>query len=141
MPERMAGIPAEERVLLLPHCLRPSDRCPGKPGREGFVCPESCPVLDCPIRILREEAERLGYKGVCVAPGGALALRFVQEKKPRAVVAVACQKELLEGKEEVGKLPDPPVVEVLPLLRDGCVDTAVDLSAALGLLREGLSSP
>jgi len=41
----------------------------------------------------------------------------------------------------VGKLPDPPVVEVLPLLRDGCVDTEVDLSAALGLLREGLSSP
>jgi hypothetical protein len=106
-----------------------------------LICPGDCPVADCPIRILREEAERLGYKGVCVAPGGALALRFVQEKKPRAVVAVACQKELLEGKEAVEKLSDPPVVEVLPLLRDGCVDTAVDLSAALGLLREGLSSP
>lgn len=137
----LAGIPASERVLLLPHCLRPADRCPGKPSREGFWCPPDCPVEDCPIRILRVEAERLGYKGVCVAPGGALALRYVQEKRPRAVVAVACQKELWEGKEAVGKLPEPPVVAVLPLLRDGCVDTEVDVAAARRLLGEGLPSP
>lgn len=98
-------------------------------------------MVDCPIRILRAEAERLGYKGVCVAPGGALAVRFVQEKKPRLVVAVACQKELLEGKEAVGKMEGAPAVAALPLLRDGCVDTEVDLSAALRLLREGLASP
>jgi hypothetical protein len=141
MPERMAGIPAGERVLLLPHCLRPSDRCPGKPGREGLICPGDCPVADCPIRILREEAERLGYQGVCVAPGGALALRYIQEKNPRLVVAVACQKELLEGMEAVAKLKNPPKVVALPLSRDGCVDTEVDLPAALCLLRAGLSSP
>lgn len=140
MPEDFSGIPANERVLLLPHCLRPSDRCPGRPTKEGFQCPPSCPVADCPIRILRAEAERLGYKGVCVAPGGALAVRFVQEKKPRLVVAVACHKELLEGKEAVGKMEGAPAVAALPLLRDGCVDTEVDLSAALRLLREGLAS-
>lgn len=140
MPEDFSGIPANERVLLLPHCLRPSDRCPGRPTKEGFQCPPSCPAVDCPIRILRAEAERLGYKGVCVAPGGALAVRFVQEKKPRLVVAVACQKELLEGKEAVGKMEGAPAVAALPLLRDGCVDTEVDLSAALRLLREGLAS-
>ncbi|MGB9757070.1 MAG: DUF116 domain-containing protein [Candidatus Bipolaricaulaceae bacterium] len=141
MPEDISGIPAPERVLLLPHCLRPSERCPGRPSREGFQCPPDCPVEDCPIKILRGEAERLGYKGVCVAPGGALALRYVQEKKPRLVVAVACQKELAEGKEAVAKLNDPPAVVTLPLLRDGCVDTAVDLPAALCLLRAGLPSP
>lgn len=141
MPEDLSGIPASERVLLLPHCLRPSQRCPGKPSREGFQCPSDCPVEDCPIRVLRAEAEGLGYKGVCVAPGGALALRYVQEKRPRLVVAVACQKELAEGKEGVAKLKDPPVVVALPLLRDGCVDTEVDLSAALRLLRAGLPSP
>lgn len=122
----------------MPHCLRPSDRCPGRPSREGFQCPLDCPVADCPIKILRAEAERLGYKGVCVAPGGALALRYVQEKKPRLVVAVACPKELREGEEAVKGLEEAPRVLSLPLLRDGCVDTEVDVAAALRLLREGL---
>ncbi len=139
MPEELCGIPPSERVLLLPHCLRPSDRCPGRPTKEGLQCPPDCPIEDCPIRILRKEAERLGYKGVCVAPGGALALRFVQEKKPRLVVAVACQKELAEGEEGVAKLENPPKVAALPLLRDGCVDTEVDVPAALRLLREGIA--
>lgn len=70
-----------------------------------------------------------------------MALRFVEEKRPRLVVAVACMKELLEGEEAVGKLANPPEVLTLPLLRDGCVDTEVDLSAALGLIRAGLPSP
>ncbi|MBC7222590.1 DUF116 domain-containing protein [Candidatus Bipolaricaulota bacterium] len=140
MREELLGIPPSERVLLLPHCLRPSALCPGRPTKDGFQCPPDCPITDCPIGILRKEAERLGYKGVCVAPGGALALRFVQEKKPKLVVAVACQKELLEGTEAVTKMESPPQVATLPLLRDGCVDTEVDLSAALELLREGISA-
>jgi len=80
----------------------------------------------------------LGYKAVCVAPGGALALRFVRETSPRAVVAIACGKELAEGEEAVRSLPEPrPEVFVLPLSRDGCVDTEVDLQAAVTLLRSG----
>lgn len=81
---------------------------------------------------------RLGYKGVCIAPGGALALRFVRETRPKAVVAVACARELAEGEEAVAGLgEDPPLVVVVPLSRDGCVDTAVDLEAVLSLLRAG----
>lgn len=138
MPEEFLGIPACERVLLLPHCLRPSAGCPGRPTREGFQCPPDCPVEGCAIKVLRAEAERLGYKGVCVAPGGALALRYVEEKKPRLVVAVACQKELWEGEEAVRRLGQVPLVLSLPLLRDGCVDTVVDLTAAVRLLHQGL---
>ncbi|MFH1609553.1 MAG: DUF116 domain-containing protein [Candidatus Bipolaricaulota bacterium] len=133
--ERLAGIPMGERVLLLPHCLRPSQACPGRPSRDGLACPADCTV-ECPIRTLRKEALRLGYKAVCVAPGGALALRFVQDTAPRAVVAIACPKELREGEEEVRGLGAPrPEVVVLPLSRDGCVDTEVNLEDALRLLR------
>lgn len=91
------------------------------------------------IRSLRTEALRLGYKGVCVAPGGALALRFVREARPRAVVAIACAKELREGEEALADLgPAHPFVAVVPLSRDGCVDTEVNLDAALALLRAGM---
>lgn len=135
--KRLAQVPPRERVLLLPHCLRPSQTCPGRPSHEGFQCPAGCKEA-CPIRILREEAVRLGYKGVCVAPGGALALRFVRETAPQAVVAIACQKELEEGIQAVGGLSEPrPWVVTVPLLRDGCVDTEVDLEEALRVLGAG----
>ncbi len=134
----LESVPPAERVLLLPHCLRPASACPGRPGPHGFGCPPDCPVAGCPIRTLRDEAVRLGYKGVCIAPGGALALRFVRETRPKAVVAVACARELAEGEEAVAGLgEDPPLVVVVPLSRDGCVDTAVDLEATLSLLRAG----
>jgi hypothetical protein len=140
-PHRLLdGIPPGERVLLLPHCLRPSETCPGRPSREGFRCPADCKE-ECPIRTLREEAVRLGYKGVCIAPGGSLALRFVQDAAPQAVIAVACAKELAAGEEAVAGLgPTPPLVVVIPLSRDGCVDTEVSLDSALNLLRAGTSA-
>jgi len=133
--ERLAGIPMGERVLLLPHCLRPSQACPGRPSRDGLACPTGCTV-ECSIRALREEALCLGYKAVCVAPGGALALRFVQDAAPRAVVAIACAKELREGEDAARAFSGArPEVVVLALSRDGCVDTEVNLEDALRLLR------
>ncbi len=134
----LRGIPAEERVLLLPHCLRPSSTCPGRPSKEGFQCPEDCQEA-CAIRRLKTEAQRLGYKGICIAPGGALALKFIRQHAPHAVVAIACHKELQEGVEAIGDLDGPaPQVATLPLQEDGCVDTEVDLEAALALVRQGL---
>ncbi|MCD5408687.1 DUF116 domain-containing protein [Candidatus Bipolaricaulota bacterium] len=140
--EAFARVPVAERVLLLPHCLRPSGDCPGKTTREGLQCPPDCPHRRrCPIGRLRDEAQRLGYKGVCVAPGGALALRFVQELRPAGILAVACYKELVEGVQALAEAPaERPVVLTLPLLRDGCVDTEVDVEKALRFLRLGTPS-
>ncbi len=135
--ETLQKVPMGERVLLLPHCLRPSQACPGRPSKEGFQCPDDCQE-ECAIRRLKEEAHNLGYKAVCIAPGGALALKFVKKQAPQAVVAIACHKELAEGAEAVSELDGPiPRVATLPLREDGCVDTEVDLDAALRLLREG----
>lgn len=134
-------IPAHERIVLLPHCLRPSSGCPGQMTPKGLVCPTDCPRASCPIRRLREEAQRLGYKGVYVAPGGSLALRVIKEVQPQGVVAIACLKELLEGTEAVANLSEtPPAVLTLPLSRDGCVDTEVDMEKALALLHTGLEA-
>lgn len=138
--ERWKRIPPGERILLLPHCLRPSSGCPGQMTRQGLVCPPDCP-LSCPIGVLRKEAERLGYKGAFVAPGGVLALGLVREIAPRGILAIACTKELLEGRQAVAMLGEnPPVVVALALSRDGCVDTAVDLEQARKLLELGLES-
>lgn len=125
---RLARVAPADRVLLLSHCLRVTAACNARYSKQGLECAD-CEV-DCVINRLRKVAARLGYKGVCVAPGGRLALRYVEETRPKGIVAVACDKELGEGVEGVRKLGAaqrfaPPIV-VVPLTRDGCVDTEVD---------------
>jgi hypothetical protein len=135
LEDELVGIPPSERILLLPHCLRPSQTCPGKYSKQGLVCPEDC-SQPCAIRILREAAAALNYKGCCVAPGGAMALRFVKQMHARGVVAVACDKELemgINGVESAAQSEQiqMPVIVVVPLTKDGCVDTEVDIDQAL----------
>lgn len=139
--EELVSIAPAERVLLLPHCLRRVDTCQGKYTRKGLECQDCNP--DCPVNRLRKAALSLGYKGVCIAPGGRLALKYVEENKPRGIVAVACQKELMDGIHGVSELdgdtqPTLPIV-VIPLSKDGCVDTEVDLKLALEKIALGCS--
>ncbi|MHB1295197.1 MAG: DUF116 domain-containing protein [Anaerolineae bacterium] len=121
------------RVLLLSHCMRPSQTCPGRFNKLGLACPDDC-TLDCAIGRLRRLALDLGYQGVCVAAGGKMALRYVQESNPLGIVAVACHKELAEGVDGVRSLRSEeaahPFVVGVALLRDGCVDTCVDEAEA-----------
>ena len=140
--EWFSQIHPPQRILLLPHCLRPSQTCPGKYTKQGLECPEDC-AEDCTIGRLRRTALRLGYKGVCIAPGGRLAVSYVKENSPKGIVAVACQKELEEGIHGVSELFGSdeltlPIV-IVPLTKDGCVDTEVDEEQALKIVTLGCS--
>jgi len=135
--ERLAAVPLSERVLLLPHCLRDSQRCQAENTKHGLVCKGCSP--DCAINRLQRKALELGYSGVCVAPGGTLVLEFLAQRKPRGIVAVACQKELEMGLEAVAKMGQEPDLEmpatiVVPLSKDGCVDTEVNVERVLEVL-------
>ncbi|MFB0536525.1 MAG: DUF116 domain-containing protein [Anaerolineae bacterium] len=136
--ERLAAVPPSERMLLLPHCLRDSQRCQADNTKHGLACRGCSP--DCTIHRLRREALELGYGGVCVAPGGTLVLEFLAQQKPRGIVAVACYKELEMGLEAVTKMgqgPDweMPAAVIVPLSKDGCVDTEVDVERVLEVMR------
>ena len=138
--QSLAATDPNHRVLLLSHCLRPSQTCPGKFDKKGLICPEDCGE-NCVLRRLREYALALGYSGVCIAAGGAMALRFVKERKPQGIVAVACDKELREGVNSIEEMNkdggEMPAIIVIPLLRDGCVDTDVDVEQALKAIALG----
>jgi hypothetical protein len=65
-----------------------------------------------------------------------MALRFVKQMHARGVVAVACDKELemgINGVESAAQSEQiqMPVIVVVPLTKDGCVDTEVDIDQAL----------
>mgnify|MGYP005860533591 CR=1 FL=1 len=138
--ERLSATRPSERVLLLSHCLRPSQTCPGKFTKQGLVCPESCSE-DCVVGRLSRAALSMGYGGVCTAAGGTQAVRFVAEHAPRGIVAIACPRELAEGVEAVQGMAasgeEPPAIVVVPLSRDGCVDTEVDEVAAMEAISVG----
>jgi hypothetical protein len=128
----VASVPFSQRVLLLPHCLRPSQNCPGKMTKQGLDC-TGCSLTDCAIYRLRAAAAETGYGGVCVAPGGRLAVRFLAERQPAGVIAIACHKELEEGLEAIAQMDweqGQPIVVTFPLSQDGCVDTKVDVESA-----------
>lgn len=135
----LSQVNPSERILLLPHCLRRSDSCKAVYNKEGLQCVKCNP--DCPVNLLQNAALDSGYKGICVAPGGRLAVNYVKEKKPRAIVAVACEKELEEGVQGVEELNREsnikPVIVIIPLVKDGCVDTVVNIEEALEIINTG----
>ncbi len=68
---------------------------------------------------------------VFVATRGQLARRVIRERRPRAVVAVACERDMVSGLHDVaGKVPVLGLTLTLP--SGPCRDTRVDL----GLLEE-----
>ncbi len=137
--ERMAMIPPASRILLLSHCLRRSQTCQGKYTKWGLECCSCNP--DCPVNHLKEAAFKLGYKGVCIAPGGKLAVNYVREMRPEGIVAVACQTELEKGIHGIQDMEDfgdsAPEIVIIPLTKDGCVDTEVDEHQAIEMISLG----
>ena len=132
--ERFALVHPSQRVLLISHCLRNSKKCKAESDYNGLKC-KSCDP-GCQVNIIKNKAESLEYKGICIAPGGSMALNFVKEIKPRAIIAVACMKELEEGIESVKKISgngdkDGPPIVIAPLTKDGCIATEVDVVLAI----------
>lgn len=116
-------------MVLLPHCLQNSE-CPHKITVDVSNCKEcgKCKVGELK-KLCREQGAVLK-----VATGGTLARKFIQENLPRGVIAVACERDLSSGIQEMGSLP---VIGVLNCRPNGpCNNTDVDLEAVARALQE-----
>ncbi len=119
--ETLATIPYERRLLLLPKCLRSSEKCKATFDEFGLLC-KQCGL--CSLQYLQNEAEKLGY-AVLIAEGSAVVTAMIQAGKVDAVIGVSCLNVLekafpyMEASGIVGA--------AIPLLQEDCVDTTVDL--------------
>lgn len=121
-------LPGEKILMLLPHCLQNSD-CPFKITIDINNC-KKCGK--CPIGQLRELADK--YNAVLkVATGGTLARKWIEEVRPRAVVAVACERDLAAGIQDTGGLPVLGVLNTRP--NGPCFNTDVCLEQVDRALR------
>lgn len=121
LSKNFASTPYKERILLLPQCLRAPD-CPAELGKYGYECQE---CGRCIIKTIKQISKKLGYKGTFILPGGSIAQKILLELKPKACLGVACSKELVLGSflcEKMGVIG-----QGIALLRDGCINTLVDL--------------
>ncbi|MCD6523126.1 MAG: DUF116 domain-containing protein [Candidatus Diapherotrites archaeon] len=132
--KQFSKIPPQERLIVLPQCLRHVN-CPARlDPNEGIVCVK-CGL--CGIANIKEEAEALGEK-VVIVPGGTFAARMMKKFRPKAVIGVACPAEIREGAEIAMKHGIIP--QTVPLLRSGCVNTAVDWDELKRVMKLGIGN-
>lgn len=120
-----------EVLLLLPHCLQNSD-CLIRLTYDILKC-KRCGK--CDIKELCEVIEKYDIKAA-IATGGTLARKIVIENKPKFIVAVACDRDLVEGMREVFPIPIYGVLNQRP--QGPCFNTRVNvkkIDAALNALR------
>ena len=127
-------VPSDRLLILTPHCLQ-LDTCPRKITRNIENC-QQCG--GCCVG---------GLLGLChkyhmhfvVATGGTLARQMVAKARPKAIIAVACERDLTSGIQDVFPIPVIAIFNERPF--GPCFNTRVNLDKveeAIKLLSEDL---
>ena len=114
-------IKGDRILILLPHCLQ-IDICNRKITNDINNCVQ---CGRCPVGELVALGERYGLK-IEVVNGGTLARRRVAMFRPTGIVAVACERDLTFGIQDVHPIPVYGVINDRP--NGPCVNTCVDMS-------------
>ncbi len=108
-------------LILLPHCLQ-IDICNRKLTTDINNCIR---CGRCPVGALLSLGEKLGLK-IEVVNGGTLARKKVASFRPDGIVAVACERDLTFGIQDVYPIPVYGVINDRP--NGPCFNTDVDMS-------------
>jgi hypothetical protein len=111
---------AGQVLVLLPHCLQ-SSRCARRLTYDINNC-KRCG--ECPVDGLLALSEAYGVH-IAIATGGTIARRIVVQKRPKLIVAVACERDLTSGIQDTYPIPVYGVLNDRP--NGPCLDTRVAL--------------
>lgn len=112
-------VPGERILILTPHCIQ-RDTCVHKITRNVENCKQ---CGGCSVGDMLALSHKYGCKLV-VATGGTLARQMVMQARPKAIVAVACERDLTSGIQDVFPLPVLGVLNERPF--GPCFNTRVD---------------
>lgn len=113
-------VPANRIMILTPHCIQ-LDTCVHKITRNVENC-KQCGC--CSVGSMLGLAHKYGCH-FAVATGGTLARQMVKQARPKAIVAVACERDLTSGIQDVFPLPVLGVLNERPF--GPCFNTRVDM--------------
>ncbi|MDK2563122.1 DUF116 domain-containing protein [Romboutsia sedimentorum] len=114
------NIKNEEILILIPHCVQ-KNSCKLKVTTNIETCAK-CGL--CNIGDLVKLKEKTNVN-IFVATGGTLARKIIIDNKPKAIIAVACERDLTAGVQDVRKIPVLGVFNKRP--NGPCVDTSIDV--------------
>ncbi|MDR3564851.1 MAG: DUF116 domain-containing protein [Negativicutes bacterium] len=124
-----------ERLLILtPHCIQ-NESCPHKITRDASNCREcgKCRVGDL-VALSREYGVHLA-----VVTGGTLARKVVKTLRPQAILAIACERDLTTGIQDVFPLPAVGILNERP--EGPCCNTSVDIARVEKAIKDFLNEP
>jgi hypothetical protein len=124
----------DKLLLLMPHCLQ-FHECEFRITGNTVHC-QRCG--QCDISGLVGLSEKYGV-GLAVATGGTLARRIVVERRPKLIIAVACERDLASGIQDSYPLPVFGITNHRP--HGPCYDTEVDLERVEEALKLFLVPP
>lgn len=127
---RNIKVPADKLLVVTPHCLQLAS-CPHKITRDPVANCKRCG--GCDIGALVSLSEELGFH-FFVVTGGTLARQTVKKIRPKAVLAIACERDLTSGIQDVYPLPAVGVLNIRPY--GPCYNTKVDI----GLVRKEIEN-
>ena len=121
-----------EILLLMPHCLQKSE-CDKRLTYSVDTCVR---CGKCPIKGLLDLRDTYGVH-LAVATGGTIARRIVIEKRPKLILAVACERDLAEGIQDTHPLPVYGVLNLRP--HGPCLNTLIPFPQLEEALRRFLN--
>ncbi len=117
----ISTVPYARRVLLLPHCLRDSAKCPAKFSPRELLCQE-CGA--CELGRLRHAAQARGYQ-VLIAEGSPAVIDLILHGEADALLGVACLDSLEKAFDRILVAGIP--CAAVPLHEATCTHTQTDL--------------
>ena len=124
----LKGVPFNKRLLLLPDCLASSKHCQGQEDQFGLIC-QNCG--NCVIESIEKKAKELGYL-VLVAEGSPVVAELIKTGQIQGIVGVSCFEALDKAFKHINNAAVPSIA--IPLTKDGCKDTEVDVDWLLNTL-------
>lgn len=123
----------EKILILAPHCLQWNE-CPHKITIKVNNCKRCgrCPIPGLIDLALKHNVE------LDVVTGGTSARNIIREKRPQAIVAIACERDLTSGIQDIAGIPVIGIVNERP--QGPCCNTNVNLKKveeAILMLKEG----
>ncbi|MFH1074229.1 MAG: DUF116 domain-containing protein, partial [Candidatus Firestonebacteria bacterium] len=119
---------AGEILILLPRCMQNSD-CKYNVVNNMENC-VSCGK--CDVKAVRETIAETGVKAAVVT-GGTQARALVKKNRPKVIIAVACERELISG------IFDVPDCEVVGLINDRPEGPCFNTRVSAAKLKETIS--
>ncbi|MCK4550884.1 MAG: DUF116 domain-containing protein [Candidatus Aenigmarchaeota archaeon] len=118
-----------KKILIGPHCMR-SPKCQSRcEPRIGYIC-TACGL--CKYAKIKKACDKAGYL-LFIIPGDRFVKKILALHKPKKVLGIACFEELNESMHAIAPLVP---VQGIPLLKDGCYNTDVDLDEVIKKLEE-----